>query len=161
MTFKEFQASRKHVDDIAAALGEQGMFGDDPQPGFVYSEGGKAVWYIHDEDDCCRRGGDHWTEIENKMVEGTLEQVERRLYLFAARQSPEWLDDDFTVIYPVTLDGEQVGVMRCCIDGGIRPNGLSDDLPEWISDFWLDNLEHCPDDVESMGYGFDDPYFMP
>lgn len=159
MTFKEFVASREHVADMGSALGDPGMFGDTPLPGFVYSEGGKAIWFIHDPADG-RGCGDYWTEIDNAMVEGSLEQVERRLYLFAATLSPEWLDDDFLVIYPVMLDGDEVGLMQCCVDGGIRPNGLSDALPEWISDLWLQNLEHCPRDVESMGYSFGNPYYM-
>ena len=160
MTFKEFQAARQHVDDIATALGDPGMFGDEPQPGFVYrGEGGEPVWYIHDPDDG-RGCGDYWTEIENTTVEGTLEQVERRLFLYGVRMGEEFHDDGFVVIVPVTLDDEQVGVMRCCIDGGIRPTGLSDELPEWVSDYWLGNLEHCPDDVESRGFDFGEPYYI-
>lgn len=34
MTFDEFQASRKWVDDVADAIG---MAADEPQPGFLYA----------------------------------------------------------------------------------------------------------------------------
>lgn len=163
MTFKEFVAARRHVADIADAVGLDLLFSGEKLPGHVYTEGGGPKYWIHDPDDG-RGCGKYWTKLNGKMVKGTLEQVERRLYLLVAtiaHDSPEWLDDDFTVIYPVLLDEQQVGVMRCCVDGCIRPNGLSDSLPEWISDFWLENLEHCPRGVKSMGYSFGAPYFMP
>jgi len=159
MTFKEFCKSRRHVDDVWAAIGEGDEHIDHCAPGFVYGGAGNERLFIHDPDDG-RMVGNHWAEIDNETIEGTLQQVERRIYLEAASCEPEWLDDDFLVIYPVMRGEKQVGVLQCCVDGGIRPNGFSDLLPEWISDLFLDNEEYCPDDAESFGYSFGDPLFM-
>lgn len=160
MTFKEFVASRRHVDDIGAALGQPEMFGS-VCPGYIYDD----AFYIHDPDDG-RGCGDYWTEIENTLAEGSLHEVERRLYLFAARVSPGWVDHDFVVVYPVfdDLDTRETdsmrGVIECVIDEGIRPRRVSDSLPAWVSDWFLGNYENIPDAVMENWSHPTTPYFM-
>jgi hypothetical protein len=145
MTFKEFQRGRQHVDDVAAAVQQPGMW-DRPQSGFIYD----GTWFILDP---AQEGDPYFTEIENTSPEGTLEQVERRLYLFAATSSPGWVDHDFVVVYQVCDDDddELLGVIECVIDEGVRPRRWSDTLPAWVADWFLGN-DHsdaalaCPHD---------------
>ena len=158
MTFKEFIASRKHVDDVAAAIGQPGMMGDKPQPGYVYD----GIFYICDP--CEATGGHYWTEIENTQPEGPLHEVERRLYLFAAVDATTgWVDHDFVMVYTIrdADDGTVLGVIECVIDEGVRPRRISDSLPYWASDWFLGNYEQCPSHVgpETFAVAFA-PFFM-
>jgi hypothetical protein len=140
MTFREFVASRQHTDDVLAAIGTPETNGDGPAtPGYVYGE--TPCWYICDP--CPQTGGDYWTELGNQEPQGPLHEVERRLYLFAAGCSPDWVDHDFVVVYPVFNDldtretSSLVGVIECVIDEGVRPRRVSDSLPPWICDWFL------------------------
>jgi hypothetical protein len=157
MTFQEFIATKRHVDDVATAIGQPGMMGDKPQPGLVYD----GTFYICDP--CEATAGNYWTEIENTQPEGPLHEVERRLYLFAAAESPDWVDHDFVMVYPVrdADEGELLGVIECVIDQGIRPRRVSDSLPYWASDWFLRNYENCPAGVGHRTFAVPfAPYFM-
>lgn len=73
MTFEQFQATRKHVDDVATATGID--MGPDIQPGFVYD----SDLHIFDMPD-----GRHLLVIFNEQeVSADLEALERKLFDFA------------------------------------------------------------------------------
>lgn len=80
MTFAEFTATRKHVDDVCTAIGVPGMF-DEPQPGFVYD----SIYFICDP--CEATGNRYWTECLNQQPIGTLDEVERALYSWVADEN--------------------------------------------------------------------------
>lgn len=88
MTFAEFTATRKHVDDVGTAVGLPDMF-DKPQPGFVYDN----TFFICDP--CEATGDQYWSTIGAEHHEGALDVVERALYAFAAKASawPTPLDE--------------------------------------------------------------------
>ena len=79
MTFAEFTATRRHVDDVAEATDQHGIFGDAPQPGFVYDDNRFFIC-----DPCKATGDQYWATIGAEHHEGTLDDVERALYAFAA-----------------------------------------------------------------------------
>lgn len=154
MTFKEFVESRRHVDDIGAAIDMPEIF-DSPAAGFVYADN----FYIHDP--CEATGGEYFTEIENDSPVGPLHKIERLLYKFAAEQSPDWVDHDFIVIH--TVEDEErnpLGVIECVVDEGFRPRRVSDSLPYWISDWFLRNYENLPSNWKSFGFRLGPQYFM-
>lgn len=167
MTFQEFVASRFHVADIGTALGMPELF-DVATPGFVYGDSdGRPVWFIQDPDHRVGGGGEYFTTIENTTAVGPLHEVERRLYLFAARVSPGWVDHDFVVVYPVfddldTRESDSMrGVIECVIDDGVRPRRVSDSLPCWITEWFLGNYENCPSNVLLDNWSHPAvPYFM-
>lgn len=83
MTFAEFAATRKHVDDVGAAIGIPEMY-DKPQPGFVYDDNRFFIC-----DPCEATADQYWATIGNEHHEGTLDDVEKALYAFAAKAS-QW-----------------------------------------------------------------------
>lgn len=77
MTFEDFQATRRHVADIAAATGLD--LGQDVQPGHVYD----SDLHIFDMPD-----GRHLLVIFNdQTISADLEALERKLYAFASDEA--------------------------------------------------------------------------
>lgn len=159
MTFKEFVATRRHVDDMNDVL--DGIF-DEPSPGFIYDD----AFYIHDPSDDF--GGDYWTEIDRSDAQGTLDHVERHLYLACALDMG-WTDLDFVRVVTVRMkwsdsdkpEQEVVGFIEVAVkDGGDVVVRHSDTLPDWIADHYLGNHEHIPEDADKFGFVYGEWHFM-
>ena len=74
MTFEEFQATRRKVDDVETATGLD--LGGDRQPGYVY----ESDLHIFDMPD-----GRYLLVIFNEQtVSADLEELERKLFAFAS-----------------------------------------------------------------------------
>lgn len=76
MTFAEFIATKRRVEDIDAAIGY--AMHDEPTPGFVYG----TTWHI----DADPSGAFVLTLANEGWMSDDLEDLERRLYAYAARE---------------------------------------------------------------------------
>lgn len=79
MTFEQFQATRKHVEDLADVVG----FGfDEPQPGYVYADDLHIFDMPKDSD-----AGQFLLAIGNSQrISDDLESLERDLYEFGVSE---------------------------------------------------------------------------
>lgn len=159
MTFKEFMATMRHVDDLREIHDD---YFDDPTPGCLFDD---AFWVADPTPDS---HGDYWTVIERDDVSGTLDHVARHVYMFAAFDLG-WTDLDFVRVVTVRMkwsdsdkaEQEVVGFIEVAPkDGGDVVVRHSDTLPDWIADQYLKNYERLPEGFERFGYVFGEWHFM-
>jgi hypothetical protein len=84
MTFEQFQATRKHCNDLGKALGDARWEDGPAGTGFLYLD----ALYIEDVPshwpDAAKAQGNHYLILERcEWITDDLESLERRLYEFA------------------------------------------------------------------------------
>lgn len=86
MTFEQFQATRREVDDLGAALNDAHWEDQPPAKGYVYCD---SLWIEHVGETWApdmRNQGKYYLLLERcEWIDFDLEPLERRLYEFAVQ----------------------------------------------------------------------------